>query len=94
MHGSLHSSYDESIEIGTDSQNKKISRNLLLGIIKPRYEEILEIIRDNLFDNLHARIGINNIVLTGGHIKFMDWNLFHINFLIEIVELVKLKMDL
>ncbi|MAZ07702.1 MAG: cell division protein FtsA [Rickettsiales bacterium] len=70
MHGNLHSSYNETIEIGSDSQNKKkISRNLLLGIIKPRYEEILEIIRDNLFDNLHARIGINNIVLTGGASK-------------------------
>ncbi|MBF91831.1 MAG: hypothetical protein CMP34_03380, partial [Rickettsiales bacterium] len=32
-------------------------------------EEILEIIRDNLFDNLHARVGINNIVLTGGASK-------------------------
>ncbi|MBF91572.1 MAG: cell division protein FtsA [Rickettsiales bacterium] len=70
IHGNLQSSYNETIEIGTDSKNKKkISKNLLLGIIKPRYEEILEIIRDNLFDNLHARVGINNIVLTGGASK-------------------------
>ena len=28
--------------------------NLLYGIIKPRYEEILEIIRDNVFDDIHT----------------------------------------
>ena len=43
--------------------------NLLYGIIKPRYEEILEIIRDNVFDDIHTRVGIKSVVLTGGGSK-------------------------
>ena len=70
IHGSLNSSYNENIDLNFDSNNKKkINKNLLHGIIKPRYEEILEIIRDNLFDDLSARIGINNILITGGASK-------------------------
>ena len=70
IYGTLNLPFNEKIEIDLDSNEKKlISENLLYGIIKPRYEEILEIIRDNLFDNLYARIGINSIVLTGGASK-------------------------
>ena len=41
----------------------------MYGIIKPRYEEILEIIRDNIFDDIYARISIRSIVITGGASK-------------------------
>jgi len=70
VHGNLNTSYNETIEIIiSPNKKKKISKNVLYGIIKPRYDEILEIIRDDLFDNIYARIGINNIVLTGGASK-------------------------
>ena len=70
VYGSLNHSINESIQISLNHEKtKKINSNLLLGIIKPRYEEILEIVRDNLFDNLHARMGINKIILTGGASK-------------------------
>ena len=70
VHGSLNHSINETIQITFSREKvKKINNNLLLGIIKPRYEEILEIVRDNLFDNLHARMGINKIILTGGASK-------------------------
>ena len=70
IHGNLDYSINESVKIVLNPQKvKKISNNLLFGIIKPRYEEILEIVRDNLFDSLHARMGINKIVLTGGASK-------------------------
>ena len=46
-----------------------ISKNLLYGIIKPRYEEILEIIRDKIFDDINARLDIKSVVLTGGASK-------------------------
>ena len=45
--------------------------NILYGIIKPRYEEILEIIRDNIFDEIHTRVGIKSVVLTGGGSKIL-----------------------
>ena len=50
-------------------KKKIISMNLLYGIIKPRYDEILEIIRDNVFDEIHTRVGIKSVVLTGGASK-------------------------
>ena len=34
-----------------------------------RYDEILEIVRDKVFDNINARIAIKSIVLTGGASK-------------------------
>ena len=42
-----------------DSKKKKYNLNLLYGIIKPRYEEILEIIRDNVFDDIHTRVALS-----------------------------------
>ncbi len=70
MHGTVSAPFNEKVEIEDDSNKKKIiSKNLLFGIIKPRYEEILEIIRDNIFDNINARIAINSVVLTGGASK-------------------------
>ena len=53
-----------------DSKKKKIIiMNLLYGIIRPRYDEILEIIRDNVFDEINTRVGIKSVVLTGGASK-------------------------
>ena len=83
MYGSVVSPFNESIEINLDSRKKKIvNKNLIYGIIKPRYDEILEIIRDKVFDNINARIAIKSIVLTGGAskifgIKSISENIFN-----------------
>ena len=70
MYGSVVSPFNEDIEINLDSRKKKvINKNLIYGIIKPRYDEILEIVRDKVFDNINARIAIKSIVLTGGASK-------------------------
>ena len=70
IHGTLHPPFNEKIEIDLDSKKKKIiSMNLLYGIIRPRYDEILEIIRDNVFDEINTRVGIKSVVLTGGASK-------------------------
>jgi len=80
IYGTLQPSFNEEVEINLDSNRKKIiNKNLLFGIIKPRYEEILEIIRDDLFDNLHARIGINSVILTGGASKILGLENFSEN---------------
>ena len=61
---------NEKIEINSENlNNKTISKNLLYGIIKPRYEEIFEIIRDHIFDDIYARVSIKSIVITGGASK-------------------------
>ena len=68
-----------------DSKRRKlISKNLLYGIIKPRYEEILEIIRDKIFNDINARLDIKSVVLTGGAskifgIKNISENIFNRN---------------
>ena len=70
MYGSVVSPFNEDIEINLDSRKKKVvNKNLIYGIIKPRYDEILEIVRDKVFDNINARIAIKSIVLTGGASK-------------------------
>ncbi len=70
MYGSVVSPFNENIEINLDSRKKKIvSRNLVYGVIKPRYDEILEIVRDKVFDNINTRIALKSIVLTGGASK-------------------------
>jgi len=67
IHGNLEYSNAKNFKINLPHGKEKIiTQNLLLGIIKPRYEEILEIIRDRLQDNLVAKVGVNKIVLTGG----------------------------
>ena len=61
----------ERIEIGGDTgdydrDSRSVSRTELIGIIKPRIEEILEDVRSRLdaagFEHLHSQ----QIVLTGG----------------------------
>ena len=70
MHGTITPTFNERVEIDINTNKRKvINKNLLYGVIKPRYEEILEIIRDNLFDDIYARAGIKSIVLTGGASK-------------------------
>ncbi len=67
MYGAVVSPFNENIEINLDSRKKKIvNKNLIYGVIKPRYDEILEIVRDKVFDNINTRIAIKSIVLTGG----------------------------
>ena len=67
IHGNLEYTNEKNFKINlTNGKEKIITQNFLHGIIKPRYEEILEIIRDKLQDNLVTKIGVNNIVLTGG----------------------------
>ena len=70
MYGTLNLPFNEKIIINSENfNNKTISRNLLYGIIKPRYEEIFEIIRDHIFDDIYARVSIKSIVVTGGASK-------------------------
>ena len=70
VYGTLNHPFNEKIEINSENfNNKSISRNLLYGIIKPRYEEIFEIIRDHIFDDIYARVSIKSIVITGGASK-------------------------
>ena len=70
VHGTLNLPFDEKISINSNQiKGKVISKNLLYGIMKPRYEEILEIIRDYIFDDMFARVSIKSIVITGGASK-------------------------
>ena len=70
LYGTLSPQFNEKITINSKYfKNKLISRNLLFGIIKPRYEEIFEILRDNIFDDLYARVSIKSLVITGGASK-------------------------
>ena len=70
MNGTLNLPFDEEIEINSNEIKKRtVNKNVLYGIIKPRYEEILEIIRDNIFDDIYARISIRSAVITGGASK-------------------------
>ena len=75
IYGTLNLPFNEKIEINSENfNNKTISRNLLYGIIKPRYEEIFEIIRDHMFDDIYARVSIKSIVITGGASKIYGLN--------------------
>ena len=63
LHGTLSPNFNNNIEIRINSvQQKNINKNIIFGIIKPRYEEILEIIRDFVFDNIYTRVSIKDIV--------------------------------
>ena len=55
--------------IWIQEKKKIVNKNLIYGVIKPRYDEILEIVRDKVFDNINTRIAIKSIVLTGGASK-------------------------
>ena len=75
LNGTLSPNFNDKIEISIDSKNKKlINKNILSGIIKPRYEEILEIVRDNIFDNIYTRVSIKSIVISGGAGKIYGLN--------------------
>lgn len=70
VHGTLAPPFDEKFIINSNQIKRKvISKNLLYGIMRPRYEEILEIIRDYIFDDIYARVSIKSIVITGGASK-------------------------
>ncbi len=70
FYGTLSPPFNERIAINSRHfKDKLISRNLLFGIIKPRYEEIFEILRDNIFDDIYARVSIKSLVITGGASK-------------------------
>ena len=47
-YGSVIAPFNEKFEINLDSNQKIIGKNLLYGIIRPRYDEIFEIIRDKI----------------------------------------------
>ena len=49
------------------------------GIIKPRYEEILEIIRDTLEENLISSSKMQNVVFTGGAVSIRGFQSFASN---------------
>lgn len=67
LHGGLEFLSNKKINVDlTDGNQKVITQNLLQGIIKPRYEEIFEIIRDKLDKNITIRKSVNKIILTGG----------------------------
>jgi cell division protein FtsA len=75
LHGTLSPNFNNNIEIRMNSvQQKNINKNILFGIIKPRYEEILEIIRDFVFDNIYTRVSVKSIVLAGGASKIYGLN--------------------
>ena len=70
LHGTLSPNFNDNIDVRINSlQEKKINKNVLFGIIKPRYEEIMEIIRDYIFDNIHTRVSVKSVVLCGGASK-------------------------
>ncbi len=67
IYGDLEHSFEKKINIDMkNGQKKVISQNLLQGIIKPRYEEIFEIIRDKIDENPNIKVNINRVILTGG----------------------------
>ena len=75
LHGTLSPNFNNNIEIRINSvQQKNINKNIIFGIIKPRYEEILEIIRDFVFDNIYTRVSVKSIVFAGGASKIYGLN--------------------
>ena len=59
-----------------NGSHKVISSNLLQGIIKPRYEEIIEICRNVLDENLISRSGMDTIVFSGGGAEIRGFQSF------------------
>ncbi len=67
VNGNLGFLKPEKIKIEKpDGSQKIISSNFLQGIIKPRYEEIIEICRDVLEENIISRSSMDTIVFSGG----------------------------
>ena len=80
IHGTLNFENFEKIELNLEKKKKKIvSSGLLHGIIKPRYEEILEIIRDTLEENLISSSKMQNVVFTGGAVSIRGFQSFASN---------------
>lgn len=66
VHGNLIYISNKKINVNLkNGDNRIITQNLLQGIIKPRYEEIFEIIRDYLEKKVSKKM-ISSIILTGG----------------------------
>ncbi len=80
INGSLVSDSIEKLEINQDNCQKRfISSSLLHGIIKPRYEEILEMIRDTLEENILSSSNVQKIVFTGGATSIKGFESFASN---------------
>jgi cell division protein FtsA len=73
LYGSVHGSPDDEREllpvpqVGEDEhQIAKIPRSLLISVIRPRLEEIFEMVKDRLETSGFSHAGGNRVVLTGG----------------------------
>ena len=67
VHGSLQFNSNENLKINLPNGKEKIiTKNLLNGIIKPRYEEIFELIRERINCKINDTLLIQKIILTGG----------------------------
>ena len=65
--GNLSFTNEEKFKVDLPcGEHKIITSNFLQGIIKPRYEEIIEMCRNTLEENLISRIGMDTIVFSGG----------------------------
>ena len=88
--GTLIPENEEKIEVNLDNGKKKfISSNLLHGIIKPRYEEILEITRDALEENILSSSNMQRIVFTGGASSIKGFGSFASNILNRNIRIAK-----
>jgi cell division protein FtsA len=73
LYGNVHGSPDDDREllpvpqVGEDEQQiAKIPRAMLISVIRPRLEEIFEMVKDRLETSGLGRAGGNRVVLTGG----------------------------
>lgn len=67
VQGSIQFSSNEKLKINMPNGTEKIiTKNLLNGIIKPRYEEIFELIRERIYSKITENLPIKKVVLTGG----------------------------
>ena len=77
VYGSLNQTHKQNIKIELpNGQQKNISTIFLHGIIKPRYEEILEMTRDNLEDNIFSKIKTKSMIFTGGGCQIQGFESF------------------
>ena len=90
INGTLIPENEEKIGVNLDNGMKKfISSNLLHGIIKPRYEEILEITRDALEENILSSSNMQKIVFTGGASSIKGFESFASNILNRNIRIAK-----
>jgi len=73
LYGSVHASPDDEREVlpvtqigEEDHQIAKVPRSMVVGIIRPRIEETLEMVRDRLENAGLGRASSSRVVLTGG----------------------------